>query len=75
MGVAAERLQFGIGDTVEHMKTGNLYFIIGFGKQESTLEEMVIYIAATKNGPLNNSMPWIRPKKEFYDGRFLKTYY
>lgn len=74
MAVAAERLMFEIGDTVEHLKTGNLYYILGYGKLEQTLEPMVVYVDATKNGPLMGNMPWIRPRKEMYDGRFLKIY-
>lgn len=75
MGIAAERLNFGLGDIVEHLKTGNLYCIIAFAKMEATLEDVVVYVASTKDGPLERSKPWVRSKKEFYDGRFLKTYY
>jgi hypothetical protein len=73
--VSLERLDFELGDTVEHLKTGNLYLVFAFGKIEATLEDVVIYIEATKNGALPNGKVWVRPRKEMYDGRFLKTYY
>jgi hypothetical protein len=75
MAVDASRINFAIGDIVEHLKTGNLYCILGFGRLEKNLEDVVIYVEATKNGPLNDRKPWIRPHKEFANGRFLKTYY
>jgi hypothetical protein len=75
MGIAAERLEFGLGDIVEHLKTGNLYLVFAFGKIESTLEDSVVYVEASKSGALRNGNVWIRPRKEFYDGRFVKTYY
>ena len=75
MGIALDRLDFRLGDVVEHLKTGNLYYIFCFGKLEATLEDVVVYIDANKNGPLYYGKVWIRPRKEFVDGRFIKTYY
>jgi hypothetical protein len=75
MGIAAERLEFGLGDIVEHLKTGNLYMVFAIAKMEKDLEEVIVYVEASKNGPLPKGNVWVRPKKEMYDGRFIKTYY
>ena len=48
-----------------HLKSQGLYLILGYGKLESTLEEMVIYRSLT------TSEIWIRPRLEFEDGRFI----
>jgi hypothetical protein len=75
MAIAAERLEFGLGDVVEHLKTGSYYMVFAYGILEATKEDVVVYVEANKNGALPNGKVWVRPKKEFYDGRFLKTYY
>ena len=48
-----------------HVKTGHYYEVLGFGIIEATLEPAVIYAST------GSSMVWIRPIKEFFDGRFV----
>lgn len=49
-----------------HVKTKGVYEIVTFGYLEKDLEPMVIY-KNRKDGTV-----WIRPYKEFVDGRFVK---
>jgi hypothetical protein len=49
--------------THKHLKTGNLYTLIGYGKHSETLQEVAIY------QDLDNQL-WVRPKEMFNDGRF-----
>lgn len=51
----------------KHTKTGNYYFVIGEGTLENTLEEAIVY------KDIKSGRVWIRPKKEFMDGRFEKV--
>ena len=48
----------------EHINTGGIYELIGSGLFESTEEPMVIYRS------IADGAVWIRPKTEFFDGRF-----
>jgi len=75
MAVDATRLEFGLGDIVEHLKTGKLYMIFAYARIEKTLEEVVVYVEASQRGPLPAGHVWVRPKTEMYDGRFLLTHY
>ena len=52
-----------------HLKSGKTYTILDFGVMEATLEPMVLYrrVDLMPNGPI-----WIRPCKEFFDGRFME---
>lgn len=48
-----------------HKKTGNLYIILADDMLiESTMERAICYVS------LHDNRKWIRPHKEFYDGRF-----
>jgi len=49
-----------------HKKTGGIYEIIAEGHIEATLEKAVVY-KSQSDGEI-----WIRPKAEFFDGRFEK---
>jgi hypothetical protein len=49
--------------THKHLKSGGLYRVIGHGFIEATVEPATIYEAT-------NGVVWIRPSKEFNDGRF-----
>lgn len=52
----------------QHVKTGGLYFILhDNAKIEKTLEDAVVY-----TDTLHQHI-WIRPKSEFFDGRFVKV--
>lgn len=51
----------------KHRKTDNYYFIIGEVVLENTLEEAIIY------KDIKSGRVWVRPKKEFMDGRFEKV--
>lgn len=50
-----------------HKKTNNYYFVIGEGTLENTLEDAIVY------KDIKSGRVWIRPKKEFMDGRFEKV--
>ena len=52
------------GKLARHLKSGGLYQVIGEGKIEADLSPVVIY----QN--IHNRMIWVRPRDEFYDGRF-----
>jgi len=49
-----------------HQKTGGAYRVIGEGWIEATETEAIIYQAQP------DGRVWIRPKAEFYDGRFRR---
>ncbi len=49
-----------------HKKTGGLYDILMEATLESDLTEMVVYQAH------KDKSIWIRPRAEFFDGRFEK---
>lgn len=49
----------------KHRK-GNLYRVLNIGYNSETEEPMVIYES------LKDSKIWIRPEKEFQDGRFQR---
>lgn len=53
------------GQIYEHLNTGNRYEFLGMALLEATTETMVIYKC------LNGGMVWVRPAKEFFDGRFV----
>lgn len=48
-----------------HLKTGNVYEKLHEGTHEATMLPVVIYRA------LRDNTIWVRPRDEFYDGRFL----
>jgi len=49
----------------KHVKTGGLYVVIGSCRIEKD------NVLAIRYRPLNATYPeWIRPEKEFFDGRF-----
>lgn len=54
----------------KHMKTGNLYEIVGFGLVEKTLTPSVIY--RQHSAVIGYSSLWVRPCEEFFDGRFVR---
>jgi hypothetical protein len=49
---------------VQHKKTAGFYRVLTTGRLEATLEECVVY----QN--IHNNDVWVRPTKEFEDGRF-----
>ena len=49
-----------------HKKTGNKYTILHFGVQEKTICPVVIY----QQVGVVEAPVWVRPCKEFFDGRF-----
>jgi hypothetical protein len=49
----------------QHVKTGGFYEVIGPGKLEWDLADVIVY-RSEHDGSL-----WIRPKAEFFDGRFV----
>lgn len=53
-----------IGDIFCHKKSGNFYQVLGFGLIEATETHAVIY------QDIHKKLVWIRPTKEFFDGRF-----
>lgn len=49
-----------------HVKTGNLYEVIDSdAKEERTCDSVVVYQS------LETGKTWVRPKDEFFDGRFV----
>lgn len=50
---------------VQHRKTAGYYKILCTGRIEATLEECTVY----EN--VHNKDIWVRPSKEFEDGRFI----
>lgn len=56
-----------VGDLYKHLKSGNLYVIVGCGFIESTCEMAVIY---QRYDSSDVPVTWIRPSSEFFDGRF-----
>ena len=48
----------------KHFKTGNLYKVIGVGKDSETLEDLVFYEALYEN---NVSKLWARPLTKFME--------
>lgn len=48
----------------EHLKTGGIYRILNFGRIEADQTECVIYECIITGNV------WVRPKAEFFDGRF-----
>ena len=48
----------------QHVKTFGRYKLISIGKMENTLESIVVYKC------LKTKQVWVRPKNEFFDGRF-----
>jgi hypothetical protein len=52
----------------QHVKSGKVYKIVGFGLEESTLTPVVIYEGKSENGEAWQT--WTRPCWEFFDGRF-----
>lgn len=51
----------------QHVKSGGFYRIVTWGRIEADLSEVVIY-RAEKDGTV-----WVRPKDEFFDGRFVRV--
>lgn len=49
-------------------KNGNLYEILSIGLLEVSLESMVTY------RDIETGIIWVRPAKEFFDGRFEEVY-
>ena len=49
-----------------HVKTGRLYRVLMETRWESNLDEVVVYEGADGN-------IWVRPKAQFYDGRFQEV--
>ena len=47
---------------------GNLYEILSIGLLEISLESMVTY------KDVETGIIWVRPTKEFFDGRFKEVY-
>lgn len=56
-----------LGHLYRHKKTGGVYSVIALGRNESTLEEVVVY---KKYRTHRLQDVWVRPMKEFQDGRF-----
>ncbi|HFE9155792.1 DUF1653 domain-containing protein [Streptococcus agalactiae] len=55
-----------IGDLYKDNETGDIYHVMCHGKLEHNLKPVVIY------QDLEDEV-WVRPLKEFYDGRFEKV--
>lgn len=51
----------------KHLKTSDIYEIVGFAIQEATMEPVVIYKR------VGERTLWTRPCQEFFDGRFEQT--
>jgi hypothetical protein len=51
----------------QHVKTGGFYEVLGPGKLEWDLADVIVY-RSEHDGSL-----WVRPKSEFYDGRFVRV--
>ena len=49
-----------------HLKTGHLYQVVCEATIETTMTPAIIY------GSPDQKRIWVRPKDEFYDGRFVK---
>lgn len=56
-----------IGHLYRHVKTGGYYVVIAIGRNEATLDEVVVY---KKYRTHNLQNTWVRRKNEFEDGRF-----
>lgn len=50
-----------------HRKSGRTYIVIAIGRNERTLEEVVVY---RTHGTMSIDHTWVRAKAEFEDGRF-----
>ena len=53
----------------KHLKTGCHYLLIGKAKLEWNLNPVIVYKS------LENDKLWVRPEKEFFDGRFIEVKY
>lgn len=58
--------------TYRHVKTGRVYIVVALGRNELTLEEVVVYAAVDRWTEYRYSLQdvWVRPRAEFEDGRF-----
>lgn len=56
-----------IGSIWKHLKTGGLYRVLDHVFIEATAEPAVLYIS------MDDGRKWVRPTKEFLDGRFEKV--
>lgn len=50
----------------QHYK-GNLYEVIGVGRNSETMEEVVLYRALYDSPEFGNNSLWVRPKKMFLE--------
>jgi hypothetical protein len=55
------------GSDWTHAQTGIGYRVIGVGRDEATLNPVVVYTEARMD------QLWVRPLTEFMDGRFVQT--
>lgn len=59
----------------KHLKTGGIYELIGEGREEATMNPIVVYRAHVfTSGGHGDGTLWTRPRAEFYDGRFVEVY-
>ncbi len=56
-----------IGWIYEHYK-GGLYKVIGHGRMEKNLEEVIIYKPLEIDGKFPADLFWVRPRKEWEKG-------
>lgn len=56
----------------KHLKSGKYYWVINSTTmvRESDLEPVVAYTRVNRSNEKMDDVIWIRPKKEFFDGRF-----
>lgn len=54
------------GTRFRHKKTGGTYIVVGAGRIEADLTPCVVYQSET------DGRIWVRPQKEFNDGRFVR---
>lgn len=52
-------------DLYLHMKTNNIYRLIGIGRIEASMDACAIYTDHPES-----KQTWVRPQSEFFDGRF-----
>ena len=63
MLVSKSGWKFPVGCSVKHVKSGNVYGIVGVGHNEEDMQEVYVY------GNSFSSL-WVRDKKLMEDGRF-----
>jgi hypothetical protein len=70
-------MQINIGERWRHVKSGGEYEIVAIGRLqvsgELDMAECVVYKSLRGSGDYPVGSIWVRPLKDFLDGRFVKV--